>query len=117
MMEKITWTDHFRNAEVLQRVKEDRNILQAIIRRKANWIGHMLRRNCLLKHTVEGREDEEEKHKKLLNDFKENRILETEIKSIRLNPVENSLCKKLWTCRKREYDYIHAMNVVGVHLL
>jgi hypothetical protein len=23
-------------------------------RRKANWIGHILRRNCLLKHLIEG---------------------------------------------------------------
>ena len=29
-------------------------------RRKANWTGPMFRRNCLLKHVVEGREDEEE---------------------------------------------------------
>jgi hypothetical protein len=24
-------------------------------RRKANWIGHILRRNCLLKHVIEGK--------------------------------------------------------------
>jgi hypothetical protein len=33
--------------------KEEKNILQAIKRRKANWIGHVLRRNCILKHVVE----------------------------------------------------------------
>jgi hypothetical protein len=38
---------------VLQRAKE-RNILQAIKRRKDNWMGFILHRNCLLKH-VEGR--------------------------------------------------------------
>jgi hypothetical protein len=32
-----------RNKEVLQRVKEERNILHTIKRRKANWIGHILR--------------------------------------------------------------------------
>jgi hypothetical protein len=37
------------------RVKEDRNILQTIKRRKANWIGHILCRNCLLKHFIEGK--------------------------------------------------------------
>ena len=36
------------------RVKEAKNSLQTIKRRKANWIGHILRRNCLLKHLVEG---------------------------------------------------------------
>jgi len=35
-MEKISWTDHVRNEEVLQRVKGERNILPAIKRRKAN---------------------------------------------------------------------------------
>jgi len=32
-----------------------RNILQAIKRRKANWIGHILHWNCLLKHVIEGK--------------------------------------------------------------
>jgi hypothetical protein len=44
-----------RNEEVLDRVKEERNILQTIKRRKANWIGHSLHRNCLLKHVIEGK--------------------------------------------------------------
>jgi hypothetical protein len=43
-----------RNVEVLLRVKEQRNILQTMERRKGNWIGHILRRNCLLKHISEG---------------------------------------------------------------
>jgi len=55
-MEKISWTDHVRNEEVLIRVNEQRNILHEIRKRKANWIGHMLRRNCLLKQVIEGRD-------------------------------------------------------------
>ena len=51
-MEKISWTDHVRNEEVLLRVKEQRNILHEIRKWKANWIGHILRRNCLLLPTV-----------------------------------------------------------------
>jgi len=47
-MEKISWTDHVRNEEVLLRVKEQRNILHEISKGKPNWIGHILRRNCLL---------------------------------------------------------------------
>jgi hypothetical protein len=50
-MGKISWTDRVRN-EVLHRVKEERNILHTIKRRKANWIGHILRTNCLLKHAT-----------------------------------------------------------------
>jgi len=34
--EKISWTDHVRNEEVLQRVKGERNILSTIKRRKDN---------------------------------------------------------------------------------
>jgi hypothetical protein len=58
-----------RNEEVLLRVKEQRNILHEIRKRKANWIGHILRRNCLLQWVTEGKligggkkrkEDEEE---------------------------------------------------------
>jgi hypothetical protein len=41
-MEKIIWTDHVRNEEVLHRVKEERNNLHTIKRRKATWIGHNL---------------------------------------------------------------------------
>jgi hypothetical protein len=54
-MDKISWTDRVRNEEVLHRVKEERNIVHTIKRRKANWIGHILRRNCLLKHVIEGK--------------------------------------------------------------
>jgi hypothetical protein len=35
-MEKISWADHVRNEEVLLRVKERRNILHEISKRKAN---------------------------------------------------------------------------------
>ena len=54
-MEEISWTDHVRSEEVLLRVKEQRNILHEISKRKANWIGHILRRNCILKQVIEGK--------------------------------------------------------------
>jgi hypothetical protein len=54
-VEKITWTDQVRNEEVLLRVKEQRNILHEISKRKANWVGHILRRNCLLRQVIEGK--------------------------------------------------------------
>jgi len=54
-MEKISWTDHVRNEEVLLRVNEQRNILHKIRKRKANCICHTLRRNCLLKQVIEGK--------------------------------------------------------------
>jgi hypothetical protein len=54
-MEKISWTDHVRNEDVSQRVKEKRNILHTTKKRKANRIGHIMRRNCLLEHVIEGK--------------------------------------------------------------
>jgi hypothetical protein len=54
-MENFSWTDRVKNEEELHRVKEDRNILNAIKTRKPNYIGPILRRNCLLKYIIEGR--------------------------------------------------------------
>jgi hypothetical protein len=54
-METIGWTDHVRNEGVLLRVKEQRNILHEMSKPKANWIGHILRRNCLLQQVIKGK--------------------------------------------------------------
>ena len=54
-MEQISWTDHVRNEDMLLRFNEQRNILHEIRKRKANWIGHILRRNCILKQVIEGK--------------------------------------------------------------
>jgi hypothetical protein len=53
-MEEFSRTDHVRN-EVLLRVDVQRNILHEISKGKANWIGHILRRNCLLQLVIEGK--------------------------------------------------------------
>jgi len=56
VLEKINWTDRVRNEEVLQTIKEQRYILQTIKIKKGHWIvGHILCRNCLLKHVMEGK--------------------------------------------------------------
>jgi len=78
-IETISWTDHVRNEEVLLRVKEQRNILHEISKRKANWIGHILRRNCLLQRVFEEKIKGEmevarrrgRRRKKLLDDLKD----------------------------------------------
>ena len=77
-MEKISGTDHVRNEEVLLRVNEQRNILHEIRKRKSNWIGHILRRNCLLKQgkikgEMEVKRRRGRRRKKLLNDLKDRR--------------------------------------------
>jgi len=66
---------------VLLRVKEQRNILHEIRKRKANWIGHILRRNCLLQRVIEGKMQrgievtgkQGRRRTKLLDDLKERR--------------------------------------------
>jgi len=52
-MEKISWTDRVKNAEILHSAGKEMNILRTVKSRKANWIGHILYRNCLLKHVIE----------------------------------------------------------------
>ena len=53
-MEKIKWPEKGTNEQVLERTGEKRTLLNNILRRKANWIGHILRRNCLLHDVIEG---------------------------------------------------------------
>jgi len=70
-----------RNEDVLLRVKEQRNILHEIRKRKANWIGHIFSRNCLLRRDTEGKIQGEievtgrqgRRRRKLLDDLKERR--------------------------------------------
>jgi hypothetical protein len=80
-MEKIIWPHRVRNEKVFLRVMEKMNIIQTVKRRKANWIGHILRSNCLLKRFIEGKTKgglevngrRGRKRKKLLENFKETR--------------------------------------------
>jgi hypothetical protein len=68
-----------RNEVVLHRVREERNILWTVKRRKANWIGHVWRRDCLLIHVTEENiytrmevtRRQQRRRKKLLDDPKE----------------------------------------------
>ena len=78
-MEKSSWTDRLTKEGVLHGVKEERNILHSISRRKANLIDYSSCRNRLLKHVigrkiegmieVTGRRGRRRKH--LLDDLKE----------------------------------------------
>jgi hypothetical protein len=80
-MEKISWTDHVRNEDVLLRVKKKRNILHERGKREANGIGNILRRNCLLQRVIEGKIQgaievtgrRGRRRRKLLDDLKERR--------------------------------------------
>ena len=66
---------------MLLRVNEQRNILHEIRKRRTNWIGHILRRNWLLKQVIEGKikgemevtRRRERRRRKLLDDLKDRR--------------------------------------------
>ena len=66
---------------MLLRVNEQRNILHEIRKRKTNWIGHILRRSCLLQQAIEGKIEGQievtrrrgRRRKKLLDDRKDRR--------------------------------------------
>ena len=53
-MKRVKWTDKIKNEVVLERVGKGTITLEVIKNRKRNWLGHWLRRNCLLKDVLEG---------------------------------------------------------------
>jgi hypothetical protein len=99
---EISWTDRVRNKEVLLRVKEQRNILHEISKRKANWIGHILRRSCFLRQVIEGKikggievtERRGRRRRKLLDDLNERRGYS--------HLKEEALNSTMWTARFEE---------------
>jgi hypothetical protein len=105
-MEKISWTDHVRNEEVLFRVKEQRNILHEIRKRKGKGIGHILRRNCLVQRVIEGKIQggievtgrRGRRRRKLLDSLKERR------RYSRLK--EEALDRTMWRARFAESLYL-----------
>ena len=46
-MEKINWTEKVTNEQVFERIREKRTLLNNILRRKGNWVGHIVKRNCI----------------------------------------------------------------------
>jgi len=94
-----------------KRVKEERNILHKIKEGNANWIAHILCRNCLLQHVTEGkieerqkgREQEEEDPRICCTNLRNGKILETESESTRSHGLENAVWNRRWTCRKKDY--------------
>jgi hypothetical protein len=60
---------------------KERNVLHRVEMRKANWIGHILSRNCLIMHVIEGKTEgrmevkkrRRRRSKQLLDDLKEKR--------------------------------------------
>jgi hypothetical protein len=98
-------SDHVRNEEVLFRVNEQSNILHEIRKLKANWICHILRRNCLLRQVIEVKIKGEmevtrrraRRRKKLLDDLKgRERILSSEGGGFKSHYVDESFWRRHW---------------------
>jgi hypothetical protein len=87
------------NEKVLLRVKEQRNILHEMSKRKADWIGHILRRNCLLPQFIGGKikvwielkERRGRRRRKLLDNLKERRAYS--------HLKEEALDRTMWRAR------------------
>ena len=54
-LEKVSYLDKKTNEEVLSSAGEERSFVDAIVKRKKNWIGHVVRGEGLLKQVLEGR--------------------------------------------------------------
>ena len=70
---EIKWSEKVTNEQVLDRIGENRALLNNILRRKANWIGHILRRNCLFHDAIEGQMTEVKgvgRRRQLLDDLR-----------------------------------------------
>jgi hypothetical protein len=86
-----------RNEDVLLRVKEQRNVLHEIRKRKANWIGHILRRNCFLQRVIEGKIKggievkgrRGRRRRKLLDDLKER----TGYSHLKEESMDSTMCR------------------------
>lgn len=49
----VSWQDHIKNTEILRRIKE-RKIINVMTKRRGTWIGHCMRKRCLLVDELEG---------------------------------------------------------------
>jgi hypothetical protein len=112
---EFSWTDCENSEEVWHRVKKGRNIRHAIKRRKGNWTGEVLHRNCHLKHIFEGKIQGkvegmltlETRCKQLLDHLNEMRqYWKLKEEAIESHSLENLLSQKL--CVDLSYDRLCA---------
>lgn len=86
--------------QVLQTLKEENSILHIVTRMKADWIGHILRPNWLIKHVIEGNTEEKrirgKRRKQLLCDSEKEKLLESERQSTRSRSVERTRSGKVY---------------------
>jgi len=112
---------YLKNQNPKRKKKEKKSILHIICseqcsnkicKRKANWTGHILRRNCLLQRVTEGKIQggievtgrQGRRRRKLLDDLKERRGY-SHLKEEALDRTmwRALFWKRFWTCRKTDY--------------
>jgi hypothetical protein len=116
-----------RNEEILHRVKKEENTIHTANRRKDNWIGHILCRNCLLKHVIEGKIKgsayvigrRDRRRKQLLDDLEEREDMEIERANTRSQTVENSFVIQPTRCTNFTnlfcHETLHVSDSSSVH--
>jgi hypothetical protein len=104
-----------RNEDVLLRVKQQRNILHEILKRKANWVCHILRRNCLLQRVIKGKIKGRievtgrrgRRRRKLLDELKERRGYS--------HLKEKAVDRTMWRAHFGRYIYIYIYIYIHTH--
>jgi hypothetical protein len=67
------------------KIKKESNILCTIKQSTANWLGHILHSNCLLKHKIKGTRRLRRRCKQLLDNLKKGEDIELERRSTKLH--------------------------------
>ena len=57
-MEKVKWLETVANEYFLQDIRKTRTFVSNTLNRNLKWIGHILRRYCLLHDAIEGQMSE-----------------------------------------------------------
>ena len=68
-MQRISWTEHVTNNEVLVQVHEERSLLKTIQRRALSYLGHVLRHDGLVPKILEGRLEGKRRRSRPRNNF------------------------------------------------
>src|SRR5580698_4617377 len=102
-MQKVSWKDKKTNEEILSLVVQERCLMKTIIKRKKDWIGHVVRGDNLLKGVLEGRMEGKKPRGRpgmgMIDDLKEGSYTEMKRRS---DDRETWRAWMSMTCRKAE---------------